>query len=81
MLTAEATVLCSESHSTLYAADMVKRVMLGIQELRLHLRERVAAVEQGEHTVFSKRGKPVAVLVPIQWYRDAAASVGDPTEY
>ncbi|HZN71223.1 MAG TPA: type II toxin-antitoxin system prevent-host-death family antitoxin [Micromonosporaceae bacterium] len=60
---------------------MVKRVLLGIQELRLRLRERVNAVEDGEHTVFARRGKPIAVLVPIAWYRDAARALNDPTEY
>lgn len=70
-----------KSHRTLYDPDVVKRVLLGIQELRLKLRERVNAVEEGEHTVFARHGKPVAVLVPIDWYREAAKAMNDPTEF
>lgn len=66
----------------LYAADMVKRLMLGVQEFRTHLAARIKAVtELGEHTVLAQRGKPVAVLVPIEWYREAAQKLKDPTEY
>jgi prevent-host-death family protein len=68
-------------YGTLYDPGMVKRVMMGIQELRVRLRERVNAAEQGEHTVFARHAKPVAVLVPIDWYRDAAKALNDPTEY
>ncbi len=82
MVTATATVdLTGQRHRTLYPADMVKRVLRGIQEMRLHLGEVFAGVEQGEHAIFARRGKPVAVLVPIDWYRKAAQAVDDPTEY
>ncbi len=65
----------------LYHPDMAKRVLIGIQKLRRELRERVRAVtEDGEHDVFTHYGKPVAVLVPIEWYRTAAEAVGDPTD-
>ncbi len=70
-----------ETDGDLYAAGMVKRVMLGIQEFRTYLRDRLEAVEAGDHTIIAKRGKPVAVVVPIGWYRDAAAAMNDPTEY
>lgn len=70
-----------ETDGDLYAADMVKRVMLGIQEFRDRLKARLDAVEAGEHTIIAKRGKPLAVVVPIGWYRDAAAAMNDPTEY
>lgn len=73
--------LYSEPFGCLYAADMVKRVLLGVQEFRTALRERLTAAEKGEHTVVAKRGKPVAVVVPIGWYRDAATALKDPTEY
>jgi prevent-host-death family protein len=72
---------CGNPHSPLYAAGMVKRVLRGIQEMRLHLGEVFAGVEGGEHAVFTRRGKPVAVLVPIEWYRGAAKAVKDPTEF
>lgn len=70
-----------ETDGDLYAAGMVKRVMLGIQEFRDRLKARLDAVEGGEHTIIAKRGKPLAVVVPIGWYRDAAAAMNDPTEY
>lgn len=69
------------SNIALYASDMVKRVQVGIQDLRLHIKERVTAVENGEHAVFTRRGKSVAVLVPIEWYREATKKMGDPTEF
>ncbi len=82
MQTATATrQMYGETDSDLYAADMVKRVMLGVQEFRTYLRERLVAIEKGEHTVLARRGKPVAVMVPMDWYRDAAAAMNDPTEY
>lgn len=65
----------------LYHSVVATRVLIGIQKLRRELRERVRAVtEDGEHDVFTHYGKPVAVLVPIEWYRDAARAVGDPTD-
>lgn len=74
------TDLCVRPYRRLYDPTVAKRVLMGIQELRLKLRARVNAVEAGEHTVFTRHGKPVAVLVPIEWYRKAAKAVGDPTD-
>lgn len=71
----------SEPSQSLYAATMAKRIMLGVQDFRLALRARMNAASQGEHTVLAHRGRPVAVLVPMEWYRAAAAAMGDPTEY
>lgn len=70
-----------EPHSDRYAPVMVKRVLRGIQEMRLQVKAVFAGVEKGEHAVFTRRGKPVAVLVPIEWYRVAAKAVNDPTEF
>jgi len=70
-----------EPHGRLYAAGMVKRLMLGVQEFRTNLAARVKAIEEGEHTVLAVRGKAVAVMVPIEWYRQAAEKLGDPTEF
>jgi hypothetical protein len=83
MLTATTTrQMYDETHGHLYAADMVKRVLLGVQEFRTAIAARVkAAIDTGEHTVLMRRGKPVGVYVPIEWYRDAARALKDPTEY
>lgn len=82
MAIAQAPPMYGEPHDALYAAEMVKRVLLGIQEFRTALKARVDAAEAtGEHTVLMKRGKPVGVYVPISWYRTAAAAVEEPTEF
>lgn len=69
-------------HNDLYPSTMVKRVLRGIQDIRLQMGDVFRGIEdRKEHIVFARRGKPVAVLVPIDWYRDAAQAVNDPTEY
>jgi prevent-host-death family protein len=60
---------------------MAKRVLLGVQELRRMIGKLSASIEMDEHTVLTSRGKPFAVVVPIEWYREAARKMKDPTEY
>ncbi|GAA0495250.1 hypothetical protein Ade02nite_18980 [Paractinoplanes deccanensis] len=72
-------------HRNPYDLDMAKRVMLGIQELRLHLKDVITRVtgtaeKPAEHVVFTRHGKPTAVLVPMDWYRQAAEKMGEPTD-
>lgn len=72
-------------HRTPYDLDMAKRDVLGIQELRTHLKSVLTRVEgteetPSEHIVFARHNKRIAVLVPMDWYREAAAKMGDPTE-
>jgi len=44
---------------------------LGVQQAREKLRVRIdAALEQGEHTIITRVGRPVAVLVPYGWYSE-----------
>lgn len=53
-----------------------KIVTTGVQDARRDLRQILdAAVNDQQHTVIERRGKPVAVLVPVAWYIDAG---GDP---
>nr|WP_221374335.1 type II toxin-antitoxin system prevent-host-death family antitoxin [Actinoplanes polyasparticus] len=59
---------------------MAKRVLKGIQELRRDLKAVVELVTAGTHVVFTRHGKTVAVLVPMEWYREAAEKMGEPTE-
>lgn len=79
-------------HSSPYDLDMAKREPWGIQALRLQVKTVVAKVVGGKlsngaeepggtHVVFTRHGKHIAVLVPIDWYREAAEKMGDPTEY
>lgn len=50
----------------------------GVQEARKNLRLIIdAAANDEQHTVIERRGKPVAVLVPVDWY---IANGGDPRE-
>jgi acetyl/propionyl-CoA carboxylase alpha subunit len=63
----------------LYDPYMAKRVKLGIQDTRLHLRTRVdEGLEEGSHTVVMRHDKLVAALVPYSWYRDACLALGYP---
>lgn len=42
---------------------------LGVQQARENLRDRIdAALENDEHTIITRVGRPVAVLVPYRWY-------------
>jgi len=73
--------MCAERRPRLYAPGMAKRVLVSVQELRRTIGKLTESVERQEHVVLSKRGKPFAVTVPIDWYRTAAAAVNDPTDY
>lgn len=73
-------------HRTPYDLDMAKRVLMGIQELRLRIKQVVGMVAGGDddpggqHVVFTRHGKRIAVLVPMDWYRTATDKMGEPTE-
>jgi prevent-host-death family protein len=67
-------------HRDPYDLDMAKRELMGIQELRLHLKAVVEKVTSGTHVVFTRHGKTTAALVPMDWYREAAEKMGEPTD-
>lgn len=71
----------SKPDRTVYPPDMVRRLMLGVQEFRAQVARRLDAVDKDEHTVVARRGRPIAVLVPIEWYRKAAEKLREPTEF
>lgn len=71
------TYLYGEKGDSLYASRMVKRVLMGVGDFRQYLRGRMQAGKAGEHTLVSARGNPDSVLVPIEWYRRAAESLGE----
>lgn len=66
---------------TPYAAEVAKRIRMGIQAFRDGILTAIGKVESGEHVVVMRRNDTLAVLVPIEWYRDVCAKVGDPTDY
>jgi prevent-host-death family protein len=59
---------------------MASRVILGIQDFRLRLKERFDALEQGEETILQRRGRPIGALVPMDDYRKIRELRGDPTD-
>lgn len=80
-VTTEAPPMCAEPNAPLYPPGMVKRVMLGVQELRRQIGQMTDAIERKEHIVLTFRGKVFAVITPIEWYREAAIKMKDPTEF
>ncbi len=72
----------SQTDTDLYAPDVAKRKLVGIQEARDKFRERVdAATTEGEHSIVARRGKALVAVVPMEWYRRMCELDGDPTEF
>jgi len=57
-----------------------KRVILSVQETRARLRQVIDAVCSGQQVIMMRHSTPTGVLVPIEWYREAAEKMGEPTE-
>lgn len=69
------------SQAGLYAADVASTELMGVEEARKKLGERVDFAADDElHTVVTKHGQPAAVLVDIAWYTRAREALGDPTD-
>jgi hypothetical protein len=66
---------------SLYPADVAKRVMVSVQDLRSSIGKIAAAMNGGEHLVVTYRGKVIGFISPPDWYRQAAEKMKDPTEY
>lgn len=66
-----------------YDPDMAKRQALGAEKVRTTFKERLDDTETQDptHTVVQRRGRAVAVLVDIDWYRRAAEALAEPTEF
>ncbi len=67
-------------HRNPYDLDMAKRELVGIQDLRLRIKLIFDKVASGIHVIPTRHGKPIAALVPIEWYRAAAEKMGEPTD-
>ncbi len=78
-------------HRTPYDLDMAKRVIVGIQELRLRIKWVVAQVTGGpagdgttepggKHVIFTRHGKALGAFVPMDWYRAKVEEDGEPTD-
>lgn len=50
-------------------------VLIGMEDLRKQLRSYIDAAMTGQHTVIRRHAKPIAVLVPVEWYVEHG---GDP---
>jgi hypothetical protein len=78
----ESAQMCAKPNIEMYPPGMAKRVLMGIQELRRTIGEFTKAFEERkEHVVLTKRGKHIGVTVPMDWYREAAIKMKDPTEF
>jgi prevent-host-death family protein len=65
----------------LYGLDMTKRTLMGVDDTRKVFSQRIdAAVAHEEQTVITRHGKPVAVIVSMDWLRRAAEAIGEPTD-
>lgn len=67
-------------HRSPYDLDMAKRELVGIQDLRLKIKAVFSKLDEGIHVIPTRHGKPIAALVPIEWYREAADKMGEPTD-
>lgn len=59
----------------LYAGRMAEPLSnpVGTRELKTRLSEYVAEVQyRGQHVQVTRNGRPVAVLVPVEWYEAKA---------
>lgn len=81
MDTTTVTAPYGSAPATLYAADVATTELMGIEETRKVLGDRITAAEKTEtHTIVTKHGQPAAALVDIAWYTRARESLGDPTD-
>lgn len=64
-----------------YTPVMAKRRIMGAQEVRASISDRLdAAEEHEEHTIVLRRSRPSGVLVSAEWYHRASEALGDPWE-
>jgi prevent-host-death family protein len=69
------------TQESLYAADVASTELMGVEDARKKLGDRVKRAADDElHTVVTVHGQPAAVLVDIAWYTKARESLGDPTD-
>lgn len=67
------------AHETLYAADMPRKELMGIEVARRSLGALVEKIDEVQ-PVMTKHGRPTAAIVGIEWYRAACAAMGEPTD-
>jgi prevent-host-death family protein len=64
-----------------YDPAMAKVEHMTVEEARKVLGRRVdRARDEDVHTAVTKHGRTIAVVVPLDWYRQAREAVGDPTD-
>lgn len=65
----------------LYDPDVARTELMGVEETRKALSERLKKAEEEDlHTVMTRHGKTRGVIVDIDWYRRARESLGEPTD-
>lgn len=66
---------------SLYPADMAKRDLVNVRDFRKEFAEKAKSVLAGTHLVITRYGNPQMAVVPMDWYREAAEKMGEPTEF
>lgn len=65
----------------LYDPDVARTEMLGVEEARKALSERLKKAEEEElHTAVTRHGKTRGFIVGPEWYRRAREALGEPTD-
>ena len=54
-------------------------VSTGLEDLRKQLGAFIRAATAGKHTIVRRHGKPIVVLVPVDWYVEHGGDVGPVT--
>ena len=77
-----ATIQYVSPEESLYAADVAKTEMMGVERARQTLGDRLrkANAEEEIHTVVTKHGRPDGLIVGMEWYRRAREALGEPTD-
>jgi prevent-host-death family protein len=70
-----------QPHRTLYGFTVASRALMGMQELRMKLSTILNELSKTkQHILITNRGQVAAVVVPLAWYQEAAAKLGEPLD-
>jgi hypothetical protein len=70
-------------HENLYDPDVAQMKRRSVEDVRKEVGRLATAAAEGkldEHTLVTRHGHVGLVIVPLDWYRDARAALGDPTD-
>jgi len=65
----------------MYGFTVASRALMGMQELRMGLSSILNELSKTkQHILITNRGQVAAVVVPLAWYQEAAAKLGEPLD-